>query len=85
MKMHWRPRPAPRPSLTLFWLRGRQRPCRNSRSGARRRIYVGLPDPKFYPAGSPPVMKLERFEGELHRIVLRGLFAAVRKGKRHES
>lgn len=72
-------RPAPRPSLTLFWLRGRLRPCRNSRSNARRHTYVGMPDAKMYPEHSPPAMKLERFAGELHRVVLRGMFAAAKR------
>lgn len=72
-------RPTPRPSLTLFWLRGRLLPCRNSRSHARRRTYVGLPDPKMYPEHSPPVMKLERHMRELHRVVMRGMFAVARR------
>jgi hypothetical protein len=71
----WRPLRHPRPSFALFWLRGRRSIKRERLAGARRRIILTLPDPRFYPEHSPPPMKFERDDDMLHRVVLRGLFA----------
>lgn len=72
----------PRPSLTLFFMRGRLRRCRYPQDHARRRTVVCLPDPRMYPDHSPPLMKLERWPHQLHSVVMRGVMARARRLRR---
>lgn len=75
----FRPPHTPRPSLTLFFMRGRLRRCRYPQDHARRRTVVCLPDPRMYPDHSPPPKRLERWRNQLHRVVMRCALARSRR------